>query len=178
MLKKLFPTVCYSSVYTMDFKSLYECGYRGVIFDIDNTLVEHDAPADEKAVALINSLRELGFKVCFISNNKGPRVEEFNKKINAYFVCDAKKPSSFGYLKAVEVMGVDKENLLAIGDQIFTDILGANRAGIESVLLKRISAHETVLIHLKRILEAPVLALYKCHAGRKKPTLSKLEKQA
>ena len=70
MFKVFYPTEYYDSTYSIDFKKYYNDGFRGVIFDIDNTLVEHDAPADERAKALIARLKEIGFSVCFISNNE------------------------------------------------------------------------------------------------------------
>ncbi len=62
------------STYVIDFDNLYAQGYRGLLFDIDNTLVPHGAPADERACALFAHLKELGFKCCFLSNNQ---YEEF-----------------------------------------------------------------------------------------------------
>lgn len=73
----LYPDEYLDSTYTIDFKKLYKDGYRGILFDIDNTLVPHGAPADKRAVALFKKLREIGFQTCLISNNKEPRVKSF-----------------------------------------------------------------------------------------------------
>ena len=82
MLKRFYPDEEINSVYELNFQSLYDEGYRGVIFDIDNTLVPHGAPADEQAVALFNTLRDVGFQSMLLSNNKEPRVKMFNDKVN------------------------------------------------------------------------------------------------
>ena len=79
MLQRFYPDEYLDSTYVIDFDKLYEEGYRGIIFDIDNTLVPHGAPADERAKALFARLKAIGFRCCLISNNQKPRVEMFNK---------------------------------------------------------------------------------------------------
>ena len=75
MLERFYPGEYVDSTYEIDFDHLYEDGYRGVIFDIDNTLVPHGAPADERACALFAHLKELGYHCMLLSNNKEPRVK-------------------------------------------------------------------------------------------------------
>ena len=166
MFRCFYPTFYEKSVYDIDFEKVYEKGFRGLIFDIDNTLVGHDAPADKRAVSFLKELMENGFQVCLLSNNKGPRVRKFNERIGALEICDAKKPSGSGYLRAVKSMGVSKDQILALGDQLFTDIWGANRAEIRSVLVERLYSKETKLIYIKRKLEKIVFVFY--NAYRKK----------
>ena len=79
MFDRFFPDQYVASTYVIDFEKLYEEGVRGLIFDIDNTLVPHGAPADERAKALFARLKAIGFRCCLISNNQKPRVEMFNK---------------------------------------------------------------------------------------------------
>ena len=81
MFEKFFPDEYLGSTYKIPFEKLYEQGYRGVIFDIDNTLVPHGAPADERAKRLFQRLREIGFESCLLSNNQKKRVEMFNQEI-------------------------------------------------------------------------------------------------
>ncbi len=160
MFHCFYPTYDAENVYGIDFGKVYEKGYRGLIFDIDNTLVGHDAPADARATALLKSLMDRNFCVCLLSNNHGPRVHSFNARIGAVEICDAQKPSGGGYLRAADAMGLPKEKILAFGDQLFTDIWGANRAGIDSVLVRRLYPQETRLIWLKRRLEKIVFVFY------------------
>ena len=157
----LYPDARISSTYKIPFEKLYRKGYRGVIFDIDNTLVPHGAPADERAEDLFVRLNELGFEYALISNNKGPRVQMFNENIHAYTVCDAHKPNPENYLKAAAIMGLEKEQVVFVGDQIFTDVLGAKLAGIFSILVQPIHPKEEIQIILKRYLEKIVLYFYK-----------------
>lgn len=152
-----------SSTYKIDFDAYYEKGYRGIIFDIDNTLVPHGAPADERSKQLFAHLKELGFQVVLLSNNKEPRVKMFNDVVQVSYIFKAGKPLVKNYLKAMEMMGTNKENTLFVGDQLFTDVWGAKKTGIHNVLVQPIDKKEEIQIVLKRYLEKIVLASYKRH---------------
>lgn len=160
MFKRFYPKEYFDSTYSINFTKYYHMGYRAVIFDIDNTLVEHDAPADERAADLIKRLKSIGYKVCFLSNNDEERVSSFNEPLGAQYIFKAGKPSAKGYNKAMELLGTDKSNTLFVGDQIFTDIWGANNAGVRSVLVQPIAKHEEIQIVLKRIPEKLILHFY------------------
>jgi HAD superfamily phosphatase (TIGR01668 family) len=161
MLQKFYPSEIADSAYAIDYKSLYQQGYRGLLFDIDNTLVEHGAPANKRAIELISKLKEIGFRVCLISNNQEERVSSFNKEIKVHYVYDAHKPSRKSYYKAMKLMGTKPRNTVFIGDQLFTDVYGANRAGIKSYFVKPIGPKEEIQIVLKRYLERIVLYFYR-----------------
>ena len=167
MFEKLYPDAWVASTYDIPFEKLYRKGYRGIIFDIDNTLVPHGAPADARAEALFARLKEIGFAFALISNNKGPRVQMFNENIHAYTVCDAHKPSPVNYLKAAALMDVPKDKVLFIGDQIFTDILGANLAGMPSFLVEPFQMEPFLRFRLKRFLEKGILKRYRKKERRK-----------
>lgn len=161
MLRTFYPDDYIASTYVIPFEELYKKGYRGLIFDIDNTLVPHGAPADERAIALFDRLRNIGFDTCLISNNQEPRVQPFADKVGSKYVFDAHKPSTKNYKKAMELMKTEKENTLFVGDQLFTDVWGAKRTGIKSILVKPIHPKEEIQIVLKRYLEKIVLFFYK-----------------
>ena len=108
MFDRFFPDRYVASTYVIDFEKLYEEGYRGLIFDIDNTLVPHGAPADARAITLFDRLKKIGFKCCLISNNQEPRVKMFNEPIQVDYVYNAHKPSTKNYRKAMEIMGTDE----------------------------------------------------------------------
>lgn len=168
MFNNLYPETRALSSYDIDFEGKYDLGYRGVIFDIDNTLVEHGADADERAIALMKRLKNCGFKICFLSNNKEPRVARFCEGLRragvdmygVYHISKAGKPSTKNYEKAMEMMGTMQRTTLFVGDQLFTDVWGANRAGISSVLVNPIDKQEEIQIVLKRYLEKVVLKCY------------------
>ena len=169
MFKTFYPDEYVASTYVLDFEKMYQEGCRGLVFDIDNTLVPHGAPADERACALFAHLKELGFSCCLLSNNKEPRVKMFNDGVQVQYIFKAGKPKCFGYEKAMERMGTDRSNTLFVGDQIFTDVCGANLAGIRTILVKPIHPKEEIQIVLKRRLEAIVLLCYRLHRKIVKP---------
>ena len=160
MLEKFYPGEYLDSTYVIDFDRLYEEGYRGIIFDIDNTLVPHGAPSDKRAEKLFEGLKKMGFQCCLLSNNQYQRVSSFNEKIQVHFIENAHKPSRKNYLKAMELMGTKIENTLFVGDQLFTDVYGAKRVGIHNILVKPIHPKEEIQIVLKRKLEKIVLFFY------------------
>ncbi len=157
---KLFPDAEFASAYEIPYEELYKRGYRGIIFDIDNTLVMHGAPADDKAIALFKRLHAIGFKTLLLSNNKEPRVKSFNDLVHSDYIFKAGKPAKKGYELALQIMGTEANNTLSIGDQIFTDIWGAKNVGIFSIMTKKIHPKEEIQIVFKRLLEAIILPVY------------------
>lgn len=160
MYQSLFPSEDYDSAYDIDFYAYYNEGYRGILFDVDNTLVEHGQPVTIRAIELFARLRETGFKTCIISNNKEYRVKPLADALESYYVYKAGKPAARGYIEGMKHMGTSGSTTLFVGDQIFTDILGANRAGIHSILVKPVAKHEEIQIVLKRKLEYFILKKY------------------
>lgn len=163
MLECLYPKVYLDSTYEIDFEQYYQDGYRAIIFDIDNTLVPHGAPADQRAIALFKRLHALGYQTMMLSNNKEPRVKMFCDAVEAEYIYKAGKPNPANYREAMKRMHTDEKNTLFVGDQIFTDVWGANKAGIYSILVKPIHPKEEIQIVLKRYLEKVVLFCYKRH---------------
>ena len=161
MLRFLFPTDTAPDAYGYDYEKAFAGGIRGILFDIDNTLVPHDAPADRRSAALIRRLKSMGFSVTIVSNNEEPRVREFAALTGPAYLFRACKPLPFGIWKAIRDMGLPKKAVLLIGDQILTDILGANLAGIRSLLVRPIDrSTDTPKIRFKRKLEYPVIKMY------------------
>ena len=166
ILEAFFPDEHQDTSHAIDFYKWYEKGYRGVIFDVDNTLVPHGADADEKCVQLFERLREIGFRTILLSNNGKERVERFNRSIGSAYIYKAGKPLAKNYLRGMEELGTDVSNTLFVGDQLFTDVWGAKRLGIYTILVKPINPIEEIQIVLKRYPERLVLYFYE--RGRKK----------
>ena len=160
MLDYFFPDEYVASAYEIDYEGLYLKGLRGIIFDIDNTLVPHGAPADERAIALFQRLKRIGYSVLLLSNNKEYRVKTFNAAVCVKYIFNAGKPGRAGYLRAMRELGTDTATTLFVGDQLFTDVWGAKRAGIRNILVKPIHPKEEFQIVLKRKLEKVVLYFY------------------
>ena len=145
----LYPDEYLDSTYSIDFDQLYKEGYRGIIFDIDNTLVPHGAPADERAISLFTHLKELGFHCMLLSNNKEPRVKMFNDAVHVNYIYKAGKPKPAGYRKAMEVLGTDTSNTFLWEIRFLRMCVGANLAGIRTILVKPIHPKEEIQIVLK-----------------------------
>ena len=160
MLERFYPDYESDSAYEVDYEALYRRGYRGVIFDIDNTLVPHGAPATERAIAFFERLRALGYRTMLLSNNKEPRVKSFADAVGSGYIYKAGKPGRRGYERAMRNMGTVPGNTIFVGDQLFTDVWGAKRAGIFTFLTKPIHPKEEIQIVLKRYLERVVLYFY------------------
>lgn len=166
VLKIFYPDKIMDSAYEIDYEALYSDGIRGIIYDIDNTLVEHGFPADERAIKHFEQLKSIGFNIVLLSNNKEPRVKMFNDAVNVMYIFKAGKPSRRGYMRAMEMMGTDVSNTIFIGDQLFTDVWGAKRCKIRNILVRPIDKHEEIQIIIKRRLEAIVLFFYNKEKGR------------
>lgn len=167
MFKTFYPDEYIDSAYEIDFERLFREGYRGLIFDIDNTLVPHGAPADERAIRLFDRLKKLGYRCCLLSNNKKDRVASFNEKISVNYIEQAQKPSRRNYLKAMKIMDTVTNNTVFVGDQLFTDVWGAKRTGIYNILVKPINPKEEIQIVIKRYFEKIVLFFYQRRGGQR-----------
>lgn len=166
MFRSFYPDEYRDSAYTIDYRELYRKGYRSLLFDIDNTLVPHGAPADARAVKLFKDLKKMGFSFCFLSNNKRPRVEPFAKVVGGRFIENAHKPAKGNYIKACDMLGNGTDRTVFVGDQLFTDVYGAKRAGIHAILVKPIHPKEEIQIVLKRYLEKIILYFYLKEEGK------------
>ena len=161
MFRKFYPYAYVESVFCIDYRKLYDMGIKGIIFDIDNTLVHHGDDSTPEIDALFREIQAIGLKTLLLSNNSDERVKRFLKNIDSLYICNAGKPDPANYWKAVEMLGMDKEETVCVGDQIFTDILGANRSGMASILVKFIRLDEEADIGKRRKLENFILGFYR-----------------
>lgn len=176
ILKILYPCEYVESVFSIDYEKIYNRGYKALIFDIDNTLVPHGKDATPEIEELIKQIQQIGFKVLFLSNNTEDRVKSFMKNMDCcLYINDAEKPKREGYLKAIELLNEDKHNIIYIGDQLFTDIYGANKCGIDSILVKYIGYYKKDKKGIKRNIEKILLKKYN-NNKRYKNRLGNLEK--
>ena len=162
MLKKYFPYARCKSVFDIDYDGLYAEGIRALIFDIDATLVPHGESCTFRVEELFRRIHTMGFKTLLLSNNSKERIEDFIKNIDTKYIELADKPNPDGYIRALEMLGEKKESTLVIGDQLFTDVLGANRCGIRSVLVDFLLKDGETKLGKKRKLELFMLKFCKC----------------
>lgn len=158
MFKNFYADAYFENIKDVSPEYLKEKGIEGIILDIDNTLIGHDVPIpDEKTMAHLRLFESAGLKLCVVSNNKYERVKNFTEKIGVeFFVYEALKPKRHGYNEASEEMNLPMNKIAAIGDQIFTDVWGAKRAGCFAILTKPLhKGNEGKFIAFKRVLEKP-----------------------
>ncbi|MBE6692878.1 MAG: YqeG family HAD IIIA-type phosphatase [Ruminococcaceae bacterium] len=150
------PDIAFNDIYLITPETLISMGIKGVVFDIDNTIAPYEVPSPtDKMKNYFNALLAAGIKMAFVSNNKGDRVGLFNEGLGFFYVCKAGKPSPKGICRCIEYFGLPKEQVLAVGDQIFTDCIAAHRAKIRFALVKPIKDKETLFFRIKRFFEKP-----------------------
>ena len=160
ILKNFYADIYLKNILELTPELMRTHGLRGLILDIDNTLIGHNVPLpDKKVLEHLRRLENAGIKLCVVSNNHKERVSSFCEKIGVdFFVFDALKPKKRGYIEAVRLMELPAESIGAVGDQVFTDVWGAKRAGCCAILTVPLHrGGEGFFIALKRILEKPFL---------------------
>lgn len=153
------PRAYYDRLALLDLAEIKRLGYRALLFDVDNTITAWNSPdIAPEVVDWFAGLNRLGLNGCIISNNSAERLAPLAERLHIEFLAKARKPLPFGYLRAAAQLGAAKRETLMIGDQLLTDILGANLAGLDSVLLKPISlAREFRWTYVNRRIERLII---------------------
>ena len=156
-----FPNERYRRITDISPDKLAESGFKGIILDVDNTLTTHDNPVPgEGVVQWLNSAKAAGLKLMILSNNSPERVKPFADMLGLEFESNGKKPLPQGYKRTLRRMGLKNSEAVAIGDQIFTDVLGARLAGIYCIFVDPIEPEKTAFFRFKRRIEKPILSLF------------------
>ncbi len=164
----LMPDHVFSRITAIPPQYLREQGITALVLDIDNTLTTHDNPELPADVAAWLAARKAeGFQFAVASNNHEPRVAPFAQKIGVKWVSDAGKPLPRGFARAQAQFGVPKAQMALIGDQLFTDVLGARLFGIKALLVEPMAPDHKWYIRLKRVLEKPFVTLYYKRGGQR-----------
>ena len=136
MYRKFLPNEFVKSVFDISPERLLEKGIRGIITDLDNTLVEWDRPeATPKLVIWFKSMKDAGIQVTIVSNNNELRVKSFADPLGIPFIYKARKPMGKAFIKALNTMDVKREEVVVIGDQLLTDVVGGNRIKLHTILV-------------------------------------------
>lgn len=153
-MRLLRPAEYWSSLFAVDLDRLRARGIRGLIVDLDNTLVAWRHPQPTPAVhQWLERARAAGFQVCIVSNGGARRVEAFAAACGIPCVGGAAKPRRGAFRAALQCLGTRPEETAVVGDQIFTDVLGGNRVGLYTILVQPMSSREFVGTRLVRRLE-------------------------
>lgn len=157
----LYPDQYVRTVYDIDYRKLYDKGYRGIMFDVDNTLAPYDQlDPEEQLIELFKVLREIGFDIALVSNNNHIRVNTFNKMLGVHAYPRANKPFTKNLIHAVKMMKTSHDKSVLVGDQLFTDVWAGNQLGCHTVLVKPIQDKEQFITKIKRGIESLVLHRY------------------
>ena len=158
----LYPKIYLQNVKEITYEMLEKEGILGLILDVDNTLIDYYKNMPEGILEWCISLKQKGIKFCIASNsNKKEKVEMVAKKLDIPYVYFAKKPLKKGLRTASDKMGLESSKIAVVGDQIFTDVLGANRMGMFSILVEPIEEKDIFITVIKRPIENYIKKKYR-----------------
>jgi len=161
MFEYLYPDLYCESIFDIPYNKLLSLKRNFLIFDLDNTLAPFNVTfPPEEVIRHIQQLKNSGFSICILSNNKPERVEAFNRPLGLYYIAKAKKPGKSGVMRALSLMNGSPEKAVMIGDQIFTDVWCGNRCKLYSILVKPVSPRDEWSVKLKRGPEKIVINRY------------------
>ncbi|MDY0405508.1 YqeG family HAD IIIA-type phosphatase [Virgibacillus sp. 179-BFC.A HS] len=158
MLNLFLPNQHVKSIFDIKPAELTEKGIKGIITDLDNTLVAWNQPeATPEITEWFNQMKEHHIKVTIVSNNNQERVQFFCEPLSAPFIFRARKPLRRAFRKATKKMGLKNDEVVVIGDQLMTDIFGGNVAGLYTILVVPILQTDGKLTRLNRKIERYIL---------------------
>ena len=152
-----FPTLMTESLTNLTPRFLQRIGVRLLMMDFDNTIVPYTTNIPtEKMEAWLRMMVQSDIQLCVVSNSKRDRVRVFCGKYGIPVITHAKKPGTRGIEECLAKFGVDRKNAAIVGDQIFTDTLGGNRAGVATILVRAIDNHN-IWLKLRHVAELPFI---------------------
>ncbi|MEH7343792.1 YqeG family HAD IIIA-type phosphatase [Bacillus sp. JJ1532] len=158
MLKQFLPDQHVRSIFEITPEKLKEYGIKGIITDLDNTLVEWDRPnATPKLINWFEEMKNSNVMITIVSNNNDNRVRSFSEPLNIPFIPLARKPLGRAFNRALLEMGLKKEETVVIGDQLLTDVLGGNRSGFRTILVVPVAQTDGFITRFNRKVERLIL---------------------
>ena len=157
----LYPKLYLNSVKEITIELMQKYNLKGLILDVDNTLIDYNKNMPEGIQERIEQLKEEGISFCIVSNsNKKEKVKNVAKKLDIPYIYFAQKPLKRGFKKAKSILQLPKEQIGVVGDQILTDVVGANRSNMFPILVKPINEKDIWITKLKRPLENRIIEKY------------------
>ena len=164
----LYPKEYFNSVKDISINFLKNNNINGLILDVDNTLISLDKVMPKGVLDWAKNMKNNGIKICILSNsNKINKVEAVAKMLEVPYIFFGKKPLKTGFLRAKDILKLKEENIAVVGDQIFTDIIGANRCNMFSILVKPIEEKDYLITKIKRPIEKFIIKKYENSKRRK-----------
>ena len=156
-----YPDEYFKNILEIDYEFLYKNKIKGIILDVDNTLVDFNENLLEGTKEWCENLKQKGIKFYIVSNsNKKPKVETLAKTLGTKYILFAKKPFKGAFKKVAAELGLPLENIAAVGDQVFTDVVAANRCKMFSILVHPLDEKDIWLTIIKRPFENYILKKY------------------
>jgi len=160
--RNFLPSEFVKSIFHISADHLKEKGIRGIITDLDNTLVEWDRPeATPKLIEWLQGIKEAGIQVTIVSNNNAMRVKSFADPLGIPFIFQARKPMGKAFRKALNIMDVKKEEVVVIGDQLLTDVVGGNRMKLHTILVLPVASSDGFFTRFNRLVERRIFSSLK-----------------
>ena len=148
-MNSFIPDMYQKSIYHIDYDKLWEDGIRCILFDLDNTCVPYkDKVPNKKLIDLIETLKDMDFKVIIFSNATKRRIKPFKDVLNVDALARAGKPSKKNFLKVIKMFNYNLSEVTIVGDQLYKDILGGNKTGIKTILVNPMSNDDMFLTTL------------------------------
>ncbi|MFJ5758096.1 YqeG family HAD IIIA-type phosphatase [Neobacillus sp. NPDC093182] len=158
MLKNFLPDEHVKSILDIKPEDLKQRGIKGIITDLDNTLVEWDRPnATPELIKWFEQIKKHHILVTIVSNNNEIRVKEFADPLQIPFIFQARKPMVRAFNRALSQMGIKKEETVVIGDQLLTDVLGGNRSGFHTILVVPVAQTDGFITKFNRFAERRIM---------------------
>lgn len=165
----LYPKFYYKNVQSINLEELYKLGIRGIILDVDNTLIDYKRKMPEGIKEWVEEAKDKSFRVCILSNsNKKDKISKVADDLKLEYLMCARKPLKSGFIKALNLLNLPANECIAVGDQIFTDVIGANRMNLFSAYVEPINKQEYWYTKWKRPIEALILNAFKKRKESKK----------
>ncbi|MDP4162305.1 MAG: YqeG family HAD IIIA-type phosphatase [Bacillota bacterium] len=158
MLKHFLPNEHVKTIFDIKPERLKQLGVKGIITDLDNTLVEWDRPsATPKLIEWFDEMRKSNILVTIVSNNNEKRVKAFSDPLDIPFIFQARKPMGMAFRRAIAQMGIKREEAVVVGDQLLTDVLGGNRSGFHTILVVPVASTDGFFTKFNRLVERRIL---------------------
>ena len=158
MYRYFVPSQYVHTVFDITPESLKKKGIKGIITDLDNTLVEWDRPdATPKLIEWLADMKQAGIQVVIVSNNKELRVKSFADPLGIPFIFQARKPMGRAFRKALAIMEVKRDKVVVIGDQMLTDIFGGNLNKLHTILVLPVAKSDGFFTRFNRVVERRIM---------------------
>ncbi len=158
---KIYPDIYVNNVTKISLDILKKRNIKGIILDVDNTLINYDKEILDGSIEWCEKLKEKGIKFCIVSNsNKEDKVKKVAEAFEIPYIFFAKKPFKKGFLSGAKIMNLAPENVAAVGDQIFTDVIGSNRCNMTSILVEPVEEKDILITAIKRPIENVIIKSY------------------